>query len=252
MIEVEGLTRRHGGRPAIADLTFSVPEGQVVALLGPPGAGKTTAARMLAGCLEPSSGRACVGGFDLARQPREARRRIGYLPQGAPVQRDMRVAASLEMTCRLRGVHRRRRSALVGRALDACGLGGLRGEVIGRLSPGFRRRVGLAQAIVHDPAAVILDEPAAGLDPVQAREVWDLLRELRPQGAVVVASRHPAEVFATCQRVLLVRAGRLVADDTPAGLRRRLQARSPGAGAGAEPGEALDDLFRGLADEAGV
>ena len=248
VIEVEGLTRRDGGRPAIADLTFSVPEGQVVALLGPAGAGKTTAARMLAGCLEPSSGRASVGGFDLARQPREARRQIGYLPQATAVHRDMRVAGALEMTCRLRGVNPRRRPALVGRALEVCGLGGLRGELIGRLSAGFRRRVGLAQAVVHEPAAVILDEPAAGLDPVQSREVWALLRELGQQGAVVVASRQPAEVLASCQRVLLVREGRIVADATPAGLRRRLEAQGPGAGAGVEPGEpTLHDLFEALA-----
>jgi ABC-2 type transport system ATP-binding protein len=239
LIDVQGLTKHHAGRQAVVDLTLSVPDGQVAALLGPRGAGKTTIARILSGCLRASGGTASIAGFDLARRSREARRHLGYLPQGAPLYREMRVGAFLEVMCRLRGVEPARRRGLVEDVLAVCGLRALSGEVIGRLSRGFQQRVGLAQAVVHDPPVAILDEPAGGLDAVQAREIWGVVSELSRGRTALVTSSELAGVSPNCQRVLLLRGGRLVADETAIAFDRRL--------AGLSSDEAtLGDLFGAL------
>ena len=229
MIEVQGLTRFYADRPAIQDLTFSVPRGQVLGFLGPNGAGKSTTMRILTGYLGPGSGTATVAGFDVVDQSLDARRRIGYLPETTPLYKEMRVAAFLDMMCRLRGVPASRRRARVDAAIEACGLTERRHEVIGRLSRGLRQRVGLAQAIVHDPEVLILDEPTAGLDPAQTRETRELIVALGRQHTIVLSSHILPEVSATCQRVLIINQGRLIADDTPANL-----ARSVAGGQGAE------------------
>ena len=231
MIEVKGLTRSYGGRPAIQDLTFSVPRGQVLGFLGPNGAGKSTTMRILTGYLAPGSGTASVAGFDVVEQSLEARRRAGYLPETTPLYNEMRVAGFLAMMCRLRGVPAPRRRARVDEAVEKCGLTERRHEVIGRLSRGLRQRVGLAQAIVHDPEVLILDEPTAGLDPAQTRETRELITSLGKEHTVMLSSHILPEVTATCQRVLIISEGRLVADDTPANLARRV------AGAEGEGGE---------------
>ena len=229
MIEVKGLSRSYAGRPAIQDLTFSVPRGQVLGFLGPNGAGKSTTMRILTGYLAPGSGTASLAGFDVVKQSLEARRRAGYLPETTPLYNEMRVAGFLDMMCRLRGVPAARRRARVDEAVEKCGLTDRRHEVIGRLSRGLRQRVGLAQAIVHDPEVLILDEPTAGLDPAQTRETRELITALGKEHTVMLSSHILPEVTATCQRVLIINQGRLVADDTPENLARRV--------AGAEGGE---------------
>ena len=240
MIEVQGLTRYYADRPAIQDLSFSVPRGQVLGFLGPNGAGKSTTMRILTGYLGPSSGTVSVAGFDLIDHSLEARRRIGYLPETTPLYREMRVAGFLDMMCRLRGVPASKRRARVDASIDVCGLGDRRHEVIGRLSRGLRQRVGLAQAIVHDPEVLILDEPTAGLDPGQTRETRDLITELGREHTVVLSSHILPEVAATCERVLIINQGRLVADDTPANLARGV--------AGTEGGE-IAMVLQGDRDE---
>ena len=251
MIEVQGLTRYYADRPAIQDLTFSVPRGQVLGFLGPNGAGKSTTMRILTGYLAPSSGTASVAGFDLVDRSLDARRRIGYLPETTPLYKEMRVASFLDMMCRLRGVPSSKRRARVDASVDVCGLADRRHEVIGRLSRGLRQRVGLAQAIVHDPEVLILDEPTAGLDPAQTRETRELITALGREHTVVLSSHILPEVSATCERVLIINHGRLVADDTPANL-----ARSVAGGAGAEIEMTLDgdrgEIERRLAALPGV
>ncbi len=222
MIEVQGLTKYYGDRLAIADVTFSVPRGQVLGFLGPNGAGKSTTMRILTGYLSASAGRASIAGFDVFENSIEARRRIGYLPETTPLYNEMRVDGYLLLMCKLRGVAPARRRERIAYAIEACGLEERRRDIIGRLSKGLRQRVGLAQAVVHDPDVLILDEPTSGLDPAQRRETQDLIVELGRQHTVILSSHVLGEVSATCERVLIINRGRLVADDAPASLGRRL------------------------------
>ncbi len=222
MIEVQGLTKYYGDRLAIADVSFSVPRGQVLGFLGPNGAGKSTTMRILAGYISASEGRASIAGFDVFAKPVAARRRVGYLPQSAPLYNEMRVDRYLDFACKVRGVHPRRRGERIDHAIEVCGLTERRHDVIGRLSGGLRQRVGLAQAVVHDPDVLILDEPTAGLDPAQTRETRDLIVELGRQHTVILSSHILSDVSATCDRVLIINRGRLVADDAPRNLGRRL------------------------------
>jgi ABC-2 type transport system ATP-binding protein len=216
---------QYGGRPAIVDLTFSVPRGQVLGLLGPAGAGKTTLLRVLVGSVNPTSGTATVAGHDVFAQSRDARRRLGYVAQTTPLYDEMRVRASVETMCRLRGVRPSIRRSRVDGVLALCGLADLRDEIIGRLSRDGRQRLGLAQAVVHDPDVLILDAPTAGLDPAQAAAARRLVAELGRSRTVVLASHLLSDVGATCDRVLILERGRLVADDTPADLARRFGQR---------------------------
>jgi ABC-2 type transport system ATP-binding protein len=222
LIEVNGLTKYYGDRAAVVDVTFSVPRGQVLGFLGPNGAGKSTTMRILTGYLSASGGTASIGGFDVFEKSLEVRRRVGYLPELAPLYGEMRVDAYLTLMCRLRGVPPSRRPERIGYAIEACGLADRRHEIIGRLSKGLRQRVALAQAVVHDPEVLILDEPTAGLDPAQTRETRALIGELGRQHTVILSSHILPEVSATCERVVIINQGRLVADDTPRNLSRRL------------------------------
>jgi ABC-2 type transport system ATP-binding protein len=214
LIDVQGLTRRYDGRPAVADLSFTVARGQVLGLAGPADAGKTTAMRVLAGVLDPTSGSVTIAGHDVVMRSREARRHLGYLAAGAPVDDRPPVEAYLRMVCRLRGVAPGRRQAVLDLALRECGLDEHRREVIGRLSDELRRRVGLAQAIVHDPDVLLVDEP--GRD-------HELIASLGRGRAVVVTGRAPSELSAVCDRVLVLEAGRVVADEAPSAPSRRLR-----------------------------
>jgi ABC-2 type transport system ATP-binding protein len=184
--------------------------------------------RILTGYLGPNSGTASIAGCDVVEQSLEARRHIGYLPETTPLYNEMRVVAFLDMMCRLRGVPPSTRRARVDEAIEACGLIDRRNEVIGRLSRGLRQRVGLAQAIAHDPEVLILDEPTAGLDPAQTRETRELITTLGKEHTVILSSHILPEVSATCERVLIINQGKLVADDTPDNLARSLT----GAGGG--------------------
>jgi ABC-2 type transport system ATP-binding protein len=222
LIDVQALTKYYGDRPAIVDVTFSVPRGQVLGFLGPNGAGKSTTMRILTGYISATSGRASVAGYDVFEHSLEARRRIGYLPETTPLYNEMRVEDYLATICRLQGVRPSQRRQRIDYALDAAGLGDRRRDVIGRLSKGLKQRVGLAQAVVHDPDVLILDEPTVGLDPAQTRETRDLIGELGRQHTIILSSHILSEVSATCHRVLIIKDGKLVADDTPRNLSRRL------------------------------
>jgi ABC-2 type transport system ATP-binding protein len=216
MIKVERLTKRYGDFAAVQDVSFEIARGEVVGFLGPNGAGKTTTMRVLTGFMGPTSGRVEVAGRDMARDPLGARAAVGYLPEVPPLYPEMRVEDYVAYVAALNDVPRRQRAERVGRALDACGLAGVRRQVIGTLSKGYRQRVGLAQAIVHEPEVLVLDEPTAGLDPIQIAEIRELIRRLAAdEGRTVILSTHLLpEVEAICQRVLVIAYGRLRLDAT--------------------------------------
>jgi ABC-2 type transport system ATP-binding protein len=216
VIKVEGLTKRYGDFTAVQDVSFEIARGEVVGFLGPNGAGKTTTMRVLTGYMGPSAGRVEVAGHDLARDPLVARGAVGYLPELPPLYPEMRVEEYVRYVAALNDVPRRERAERVTRALEACGLGAVRRQVIRTLSKGFRQRVGLAQAIVHEPEVLVLDEPTAGLDPIQIAEIRDLIRRLAgEEGRTVILSTHLLpEVELICQRVLVIAYGRLRLDAT--------------------------------------
>lgn len=219
LIEAQGLTKRYADRAAVADLTFSAENGRALGLMGPEGAGKSTALRMLAGGLLPTSGSASVAGHDAGS--REGRRRIGYMAQGAPLDDDLRVDRYLATMARLRGVAAR---PAVDRALEVCGLTDHRRVAVGRLPEAARRRLALAQAVVHDPAVLLLDDPAAGLSAEDAEGVQTLIAGLARGRTTVMASRDLSGL-GPCDRVLVLREGRLVATETRSALRERAAER---------------------------
>ncbi len=214
MIEVRGVSKRFGDVVAVRDVSFEVARGEVVAFLGPNGAGKTTTMRVLTGFLPPTTGSVKIAGYDLVEQPSEARRAIGYLPETLPLYPEMRVDDYVRYVAKIKDVARAELAAKVDRAIAACGLEDVRRRVIRRLSRGYRQRVGLAQAIVHDPEVLVLDEPTAGLDPVQMAEIRRLIRELADrEGRTVILSTHILpEVEAICERVLLISYGEIRVD----------------------------------------
>ena len=222
MIEVQDLTKSYGPRLAVDGITFSVPRGEILGFLGPNGAGKSTTMRILTGYLSATAGTASVAGFDVFQNPLEVRRRIGYVPENNPLYNEMRVSDYLRLCCQLRGVAPARRAGRVDYALEACGLGDRKRDIVGRLSKGLRQRVGLAQAVVHDPELLILDEPTSGLDPAQTRETRDLIVALGRDHTVILSSHILPEVSATCERVVIINNGVLVADDRPENLARRM------------------------------
>jgi len=212
MIQVEQLTKRYGERFAIQDVSFEVAKGEVVGFLGPNGAGKSTTMRILCGILGATSGRALVGGKDVLEDPRVVKQQIGYLPEVPPVYATMTVEDYVAFAAQIRSV-----SDVAGattKALNRVGLAKVRHRVIGHLSKGYRQRVGLAQALVHDPQVLVLDEPTSGLDPAQRKEIRDLLGELAEGDRTVILSTHVlAEIEAVCERVVIISQGRVVAMD---------------------------------------
>ncbi|MCA9672771.1 MAG: ATP-binding cassette domain-containing protein [Myxococcales bacterium] len=222
------LTRRYGPTLALDGVSFEVARGEVVGLLGPNGAGKTTCMRMLTGFLPPTRGRAQLGdGEDLvdASSGKAARRLLGYLPENAPLYGEMRVQRYLAFRARLRGIAWRERGKAIDRVLEACRLGDVRSSIIGRLSKGYRQRVGLADALLAEPPVLVLDEPGAGLDPNQMRELRQLIADIGRERTVLLSSHLLSEVQAVCQRVLIVMKGKLVASGDVASLRARGGAR---------------------------
>lgn len=217
MIEVSGLTRRYGDITAVDDISFEVARGEVVGFLGPNGAGKSTTMRMLCGCIGVTSGTARVGGSDVSQAPKAVKARVGYLPEVPPLYPTMAVGDYVAFAARIRGVDNP--AAAAARTLDRVGLGSVRDRIIDNLSKGYRQRVGLAQALVHDPELLVLDEPTSGLDPAQRKEIRDLLLELAAGERTVLLSTHVlAEVEAVCERVIIINGGRLVATDSIAAL----------------------------------
>ena len=223
MIEVSHVSKRFGEHRAVEDLTFTVGRGEIVGLLGPNGAGKTTTMRLITGYMPPTAGTIRVAGFDTWEQPLEVKRRVGYLPENPPVYPDMTVEAYLLFVAALKGVPRDRRRAEAREAAERTGVAHVWKRLIGNLSRGYRQRVGLAQALIGKPEVLILDEPTVGLDPTQIVEVRELIRSLAGEHTVILSSHILPEVRQTCQRVLIMNRGRLVAQDTPEGLTRALR-----------------------------
>jgi ABC-2 type transport system ATP-binding protein len=214
LIEIAGLTKRFGGFTAVDGVSFAVARGEVLGFLGPNGAGKSTTMRMLAGFLPPSAGTARIAGHDIQAAPVAAKRALGFLPEGAPAYPEMGVEAFLAFCARVRGCDR----PAVARAMALTGLEGVRLEPIETLSKGFKRRVGLAAALLHDPPALVLDEPTDGLDPNQKHEVRALIRAMAPHKAIVISTHILEEVEAVCTRAVIIAQGRVLADATPAAL----------------------------------
>jgi ABC-2 type transport system ATP-binding protein len=222
MIETRELCKRYGRITAVDGISFRVEPGQVLGFLGPNGAGKSTTMKMIAGFVAPTSGAAKVCGFDVESQPLEAKRELGYLPEGAPSYGEMTVAAFLGFIADVRGLAGERRRQRIDDAVGRLSLGGVMGQTIETLSKGFRRRVGLAQAILHDPKVLILDEPTDGLDPNQKHEVRGLINAMAKDKTIVVSTHILEEVHAVCNRAIIIAHGKVLADDTP----DRLEARS--------------------------
>ena len=227
MIQVDSLTKWYGPTRAVDNVSFEIPKGEIVGFLGPNGAGKSTTLRMVTGYLPPSGGRASIDGHDVMNAPRAARLRIGYLPESTPLYEEMRVTEYLHYRGRLYDMPRKRRRQRIDAVVDRCGLDAYRRRTIGRLSKGNRQRVGLAQALLHEPPVLILDEPTAGLDPNQITAVRGLIDELKGNHTILLSSHILPEVEKTADRVVIISGGRLVADGTPAALRERIAADAP-------------------------
>jgi ABC-2 type transport system ATP-binding protein len=223
MIKVEGLTKRYARTVAVDNISFEVEKGQIVGFLGPNGAGKTTTMRVLTCFLPPTSGTANVAGFDVVEHPLEVKRRIGYLPETPPVYPEMEVAEYLDFTGRLKGISSGDIARRVDEAMGRCAIGDVRDKLIGKLSKGYRQRVGLAQAIIHNPDVLILDEPTSGLDPKQIIEIRGLLKSLESDHTIILSTHILSEVEQSCERVIIISAGKLVAIDSVDNLTNRLR-----------------------------
>ena len=246
MIEVEHLTKNYGPRSAIINLSFQINQGEVVGFLGPNGAGKSTTMNILSCILPATEGKAQVCGFDTFDQSLEIRKVIGYLPETPPLYQDMVVSKYLEFSAGLRHVPKKKIAAAVDRVLERCALGDVRQRIIGRLSKGYQQRVGLAQAMVHDPKILILDEPTIGLDPIQIIEIRKLIQELGASHTILLSSHILPEITQICQRVIIINEGEIVAMDSLEGLNasmrhaRRLELKVR------HPGEGIEQQLKGL------
>jgi len=237
MIEVKGLVKTYGTKRAVDGVSFTVRRGDILGFLGPNGAGKSTTMKMITGYLRPDAGTATVDGIDVIENPVAVKRKLGYLPESAPAYGEMTVGEFLGFIAEVRGFRAKdARQAQVDRALALTHLEGVRKQTIETLSKGFKQRVGLAQALLHDPPVLILDEPTDGLDPNQKNEVRALIKNMAAEKAVILSTHILEEVEAICTRVIVISRGRVVVDETPA----RFRARSPGA--------RLDEIFRQLTD----
>ena len=234
LIEIAGLTKRFGSFTAVDDVSFRLDKGEVLGFLGPNGAGKTTTMRMLAGFVAPTAGTAAIAGHDVVAEPVAARRHLGFLPEGAPTYPEMTVLGFLRFVARIRGYAGAALARRVAEAVALTQLETVRLQTVETLSKGFKRRVGLAQALLHNPPVLVLDEPTDGLDPNQKHEVRTLIRRMAPDKAIVISTHLLEEVDAVCTRAIIIAAGRVVADDTPAGLAAR------------DPKGRLEEVFRAI------
>jgi ABC-2 type transport system ATP-binding protein len=232
VIEISHLCKRYGALAAVDDVSFTVAPGEVLGFLGPNGAGKTTTMRMITGFLAPTSGSVSVCGHDLEHAPLAAKACMGYLPEGAPIYNEMSVRAFLDFVADVRGLKAERRRARLDDVIGRLGLQAVLEQVVETLSKGFKRRVGLAQALLHDPEVLILDEPTDGLDPNQKHEVRALINAMAKDKIIVISTHILEEVDAVCSRAIIIAGGRILADETP----KDLAARSPT--------HRLDDVFR--------
>lgn len=223
MIEVDGLTKYYGDHKAIDGISFQVHAGEILGFLGPNAAGKTTTMRILTGFLPASSGTARVAGFDVVRQSLQVRKNIGYLPETVPLYTDMTVRDYLDFMSRIRGLSGKRKSQRISYVMDVCHVSDVAGTLIGKLSKGYRQRVGLAQALISDPPVLVLDEPTVGLDPKQIIETRQLIKQLGREHTIILSTHILPEVSMTCHRVVIINEGKVVAVDTPDNLTRRLK-----------------------------
>jgi ABC-2 type transport system ATP-binding protein len=232
MIEISHLSKRYGPLKAVDDISFNVDPGEVLGFLGPNGAGKSTTMKLITGFLAPTSGTVRVCGHDVQAEPLAAKSRMGYLPEGAPSYGEMSVRAFLEFIADVRGLSGDRRRSRLDDVIARLGLASVLEQVIETLSKGYKRRVGLAQALVHDPQVLILDEPTDGLDPNQKHDVRELINAMSKDKIIVISTHILEEVDAVCSRAIIIAAGRILADETPKALARRA------------PSGRLDDVFR--------
>ncbi len=223
MIEVENLTKFYGPRPAIKDLTFQISKGEVVGFLGPNGAGKTTTMNILSCILPATSGTARICGYDVFENSLGVRKTLGYLPENLPLYSDMIVSDYLRFAAKIRSVKGKNLSSNVDRILEKCSLKEVRGRIIGRLSKGFQQRVGLAQALIHNPDILILDEPTLGLDPIQIVEIRKLIKELASEHTIILSSHILPEITEICKRVIIISEGVIAAMDSLDGLNAQLR-----------------------------
>ena len=226
MIEVENLTKRYAGHTAVSQISFSVARGEIVGLLGPNGAGKSTTMRILSCYLPATSGTVRVAGLDVFRDSNEVRRRIGYMPENNPLHQDMRVREYLKVRARLKGLSRKQSRQRVDTVMEQCNLTDVTRRIIGQLSKGYKQRVGLADALVHEPELIILDEPTIGLDPHQIRVVRQLIKSLARSHTVLISTHILPEAEMTCNRMVIMYEGRILAADTPENLQRLMSGNS--------------------------
>jgi ABC-2 type transport system ATP-binding protein len=223
VIEVQHLTKRYGNVTAVDDVSFRVEKGEILGFLGPNGAGKTTTMRVLTGYIPATAGRAVVAGYDVFDQPIEAKRRTGYLPETPPLYPDMTVREYLQFVARIKGVPKKEQATRIEQVMRRTYTADVARRACGKLSKGYRQRVGLAQALIHNPEVLILDEPTAGLDPKQINETRRLIKELAGDHTIILSTHILPEVSQTCQRVVIINKGRVVAVDTPQNLTARLR-----------------------------
>lgn len=237
MIEVKSLVKNYGDKRAVNNVSFRVKRGDILGFLGPNGAGKSTTMKMITGYITPTAGTAIVAGHDVRHDPVAVKRAIGYLPESAPAYGEMTVEEFLRFIAETRGYHGDERQTKIDRAIKLTHLDNVRHQTIETLSKGYRQRVGFAQALLHDPAVLILDEPTDGLDPNQKNEVRTLIKSMATDKAIVLSTHILEEVEAICTRIIIINEGKLVIDETPEAFRAR------------KPGARLDDIFRSLTEE---
>jgi len=246
MIAVTDLTKRYAGHTAVAGISFTVARGEIVGLLGPNGAGKSTTMRILSCFMPATSGTVRVAGFDVFHQSEEVRRRIGYMPENNPLYPEMRVREYLKFRARLKGLDRRRSRERVTTVMEQCGLTEVGRRIIGQLSKGYKQRVGLADALVHEPELIILDEPTIGLDPNQIRSVRQLIKSLAGKHTVLISTHILPEAEMTCNRMLIMYDGKILAADTPDNLQRLMAGSSQVIAEIAAPAEVLREAWAQL------
>jgi ABC-2 type transport system ATP-binding protein len=226
MIEVERLTKYYGAVRGIEDVSFKVEKGEIIGFLGPNGSGKSTTMRILTCVFPPTEGKAMVAGLDVLKEPLEVKKKIGYLPENVPLYPDMRVKTYLNFVAEAKGVEKRRRKNHIAEVMEECGIKEVSHRLIGNLSKGFRQRVGIAQALIHNPEILILDEPTIGLDPKQTIEMRELIKGLKGERTIILSTHILPEVSVTCERVIIIHEGRIIAVDKPENLVNRFQKSS--------------------------
>ena len=226
LVSVQHLSRNYGDLPAVTDVNFELVQGEVLGFLGPNGAGKSTTMQIITGNLAPSAGQVRIAGIDLLEQPKLAKAKIGYLPEQPPLYRDLSVDEYLRFCARLRGLPRNQITSAMEEAKQRCGLDAVGKRLINNLSKGYQQRVGIAQAIIHSPAVIVLDEPTVGLDPIQIREIRSLIRELGQEHGIILSTHILPEVQMTCDRVQIISNGRLVFSDNIANLNQQMDSTS--------------------------